>query len=226
MQSRVLGSLLGCLACLVLGLTAASVVMLHGAAQPPASGRLFPPEDLGVLESPDRDEWQQPERVMDALGIADGSHVADLGAGGGWFTIRLAGRVGPNGLVYAEDIQPEMIDAIQHRVRDHALTNVRAILGTPADPHLPAGLDAILVVDTYPQLSDPAGLLRELGKALAPTGLLGIIDFTRDGVGGPGPPLGDRLDPDAVRRDADRAGLTFDRAETFLRYQYMLVFRK
>src|SRR5262249_44627408 len=105
------------LAWLAVGLAAASAVMLHAAAQPPASGRLFPPEELGVLESPDRDEWQQPDRVMDALGIADGSHVADLGAGGGWFTIRLAGRVGPNGLVHAEDIQPEMIDAIQHRVR-------------------------------------------------------------------------------------------------------------
>jgi predicted methyltransferase len=196
------------------------------AAQPPASGRLFPPEELGVLESPDRDEWQQPERVMDALRIADGSHVADLGAGGGWFTIRLAGRVGPNGLVYAEDIQPEMIAAIQHRVRDHSLANVRTVLGAPVNPRLPTGLDAVLLVDTYPQLSDPVSLLREVSKALAPTGLLGVIDFTRDGVGGPGPALAERLDPDVVRRDAERAGLTFERSETFLRYQYMLIFRK
>ena len=75
--------------------------------------RLFPPEELGKLEGPDRDEWQQPERVMDALGIADGAHVADLGAGGGWFTVRLATRVGPNGIVYAEDVQQPMIDSIK-----------------------------------------------------------------------------------------------------------------
>ena len=79
--------------------------------QGPAHGRLFPPEDLGILESPDRDEWQQPERIMDALGIAEASRVADLGAGGGWFTIRLARRVGPNGVVFAEDVQRQMIDS-------------------------------------------------------------------------------------------------------------------
>src|SRR5512143_186121 len=72
---------------------------------------LFPPQDLGLLEGPDRDAWQKPDRIMDALGIADGSAVADLGAGGGWFTIRLARRVGPNGLVYAEDIQTQMLEA-------------------------------------------------------------------------------------------------------------------
>ena len=78
-----------------------------GAAQAkPPKRTLFQPQDLGLLEAPDRDQWQKPEQIMDALGIADGSVVADLGAGGGWFTLRLARRVGPNGLVYAEDIQP------------------------------------------------------------------------------------------------------------------------
>src|SRR5262245_24999795 len=78
-------------------------------AQNPAPSPLFSPEDLGMLESPDRVEWQQPERIMDALQIADGSKVADVGAGGGWFTVQLARRVGPNGKVYAEDIQPQML---------------------------------------------------------------------------------------------------------------------
>ena len=70
--------------------------------------RMFPPEKLGELEGPDRDLWQKPEQVMDALGIADGTTVADLGAGGGWFTVRLARRVGPQGVVYAEDVQEQM----------------------------------------------------------------------------------------------------------------------
>ena len=74
--------------------------------------RLFPPEDLGQLEGPDRDAWQRPDQIMDALQIGENSVVADLGAGGGWFTVRLARRVGPNGHVYAEDIQPQMIEAI------------------------------------------------------------------------------------------------------------------
>src|SRR4051812_8650277 len=84
---------------------------------PPPHGRLFEPKDLGLLEGPDRDAWQQPDRIMDVLRIADGSVVADLGAGGGWFTVRLARRVGPNGRVYAEDVQPPMIESIERRVR-------------------------------------------------------------------------------------------------------------
>ena len=78
-------------------------------------GRLFPPSDLGLLDAPDRDLWQRPDLIMDAMGIADASVVADIGAGSGWFTIRLARRVGPQGVVYAEDVQQEMITALSRR---------------------------------------------------------------------------------------------------------------
>lgn len=195
-------------------------------AQSPARSRLFPPEALGQLEGPDRDEWQQPERVMDALGIADGSHVADLGAGGGWFTIRLARRVQQNGLVYAEDVQPEMLDSISRRVTDQQLRNVRMTLGTNDDPRLPPGLHAALMVDLYPQLGDPIPFLRNIAKSLAPDGRLGIVDFKTDGAGGPGPPLDQRLGPDVVKRHAAQAGLRLIKEETFLRYQYFLIFGK
>ena len=92
--------------------------------------RLFPPQDLGLLEAPDRDDWNKPEQIMDAVGIADGAVVADLGAGGGWMEIRLARRVGPNGVVYAEDIQPQMIEAINRRMQHEGLANVRTVMGT------------------------------------------------------------------------------------------------
>jgi ubiquinone/menaquinone biosynthesis C-methylase UbiE len=187
-------------------------------------GRLFPPEDLAMLEGPDRDAWQQPWRVMDALGIADGSAVADVGAGGGWFTVRLARRVGPNGLVYAEDVQRQMIDSIQRRVQREGLRNVRILLGRDEDPGLPAGaLDAVLMVDAYHEVQDRTGLLRNILAALKPTGRLGIVDFKSDG-GGPGPPLEDRIDPGVVIRDAEAAGLRLLSHETFLPYQYLLVF--
>jgi predicted methyltransferase len=121
-----------------------------GPQQPSRHGRLYEPRDLALLESPDRDIWQKPDRIMDALGIADGSVVADLGAGGGWFTIRLARRVGPNGIVYAEDIQRLMIEATERRVGREGLRNVRTRLGTAEDPDLPRNsMDAILIVDTY-----------------------------------------------------------------------------
>lgn len=186
--------------------------------------RLFPPENLGLLEGPDRDDWQQPERVMDELGIADGSRVADLGAGGGWFTVRLARRVGPNGVVYAEDVQPQMLESIRRRVSREGLTNVERILGTPDDPRLPGDLQAVLIVDVYPQLADPVAVLRNVRRSLAPNGRVGVIDFKTDGAGGPGPPLEARLDPEVVISDAAEAGLRLIRHETFLRFQYLLIF--
>jgi predicted methyltransferase len=191
----------------------------------PQHGRLFPPEHLGLLEGPDRDAWQQPEKVMDALGIADGSIVADLGAGGGWFTIRLARRVGPNGRVYAEDVQPQMIESIKRRVERENLRWVTTILGTHTDPQLPAPVDAVLIVGVYNEMEEPVALLRNLAADLKPKGRIGIIDFKKDGFG-PGPALEERVDPERVIEDAEAAGLRLLARETFLRYQYMLVFGK
>jgi ubiquinone/menaquinone biosynthesis C-methylase UbiE len=211
---------------IAVAIAAASLPLTGLDAQRPAQSTVFAPEDLGVLESPDREQWQQPEAIMDALGIADGSRVADIGAGGGWFTVRLGHRVGSGskGRVYAEDIQPQMLDAIARRVRDHGLNNVDRILGTADNPRLPGNLDAVLIVDTYPQFPEPVTLLRHIRQALAATGRLGIVDFRKDGAGGPGPPLEERIDPEIIRRDAAQAGLTFLREETFLRYQYLLIF--
>ncbi len=163
---------------------------------------------------------------MDALQIADGSRVADIGAGGGWFTVRLARRVGPNGRVYGQDVQREMIDSIRRRAADQGLTNVETVLGRIDDPKLPSGLDAVIIVDTYPQISDPVRILGFLRAALKPAGLVGIVEWTKDGAGGPGPSLSERVDPEKVRRDAEAAGLIFRAHHTFLRYQYLLVFGK
>ena len=164
---------------------------------------------------------------MDELGIGDGSVVADLGAGGGWFTVRLARRVGPNGRVYAEDIQRQMIEAIHRRVEREALSDrVIPRLGTPLDPRLPANaLDAALIVDAYHEMEQPVVLLRNLAQSLKPKGRIGIVNYTKDG-GGPGPPLEDRVDAERVIRDAQAAGLRLVARPNFLRYQYMLVFEK
>jgi len=211
---------------IVLAAVVASALTIGIGAQREAHVRLFPPEDLGDLESPDRELWQQPDVVMDELNIAEASKVADIGAGGGWFTIRLARRVGPNGIVYAEDIQQQMIDSITRRVEREGLKNVRPILGTADDPRLPRGLQAVLIVDTYPALRDPVNFLRKIAASLAPKGLVGIVDWKKNGAGGPGPPLPERLDPDVILRDARQAGLTLVGEKTFLRYQYFLIFGK
>jgi predicted methyltransferase len=190
----------------------------------PSHGRLFPPEDLGLLDAPDRDIWQRPDQVMDALAIAEASIVADIGAGGGWFTVRLARRVGPNGLVYAEDVQAEALTAISRRVAAEGLTNVKTVMGQGSDPRLPAGkLHAALMVDAYSEIEDRVTFLRNLAKSLRPDGRIGVVDFTLEG-GGPGPPTEERVSPESVIREAANAGLRLLSRETFLEYQYFLIF--
>ena len=210
----------------VLVLAAMLLVTSSGLSQSQGHGRLFPPSDLGLLEAPDRDLWQRPDQVMDAMGIADASVVADIGAGSGWFTIRLARRVGSQGLVYAEDVQPEMINAVTRRVQREGLTNVRAVRGQNSDPKLPAGsLDAALVVDAYHEVEDRVTMLANLARALKPQGRIGVVDFRLDGTG-PGPSPEERVSPDVVVKDAAKAGLRLVRQEAFLPYQYFLIFGK
>ena len=203
---------------------AALVLLCAAAAGAAQHARLFPPENLGLLEGPDRDAYQRPDQIMDALQIGENSVVADLGAGGGWFTVRLALRVKPNGRVYAEDIQQQMIQAIDRRMTREGLRNVITQLGTADDPKLPANaLDAVLIVDAYHEVEHPVALLRNVRTALKPGGVVGIVNFKKDGSG-PGPPMDERVDPEQVISDARAAGLELRKREDFLRYQYMLTF--
>ena len=187
-------------------------------------GSLFPPQNLGLLEGPDRDTWQKPDQIMDALRVADGSKVADIGAGAGWFTIRLARRVGPNGRVYAQDIQREMLEATRRRVSREGLQNVETRLGQGTSPSLPDGaLDAVLVVDVYPEVEDRVTFLRNLATSLKRNGRIGVVNY-KPGRGGPGPvgEEGVRVESERVEADATAAGLrVLSRAN--LPYQYLLV---
>ena len=165
---------------------------------------------------------------MDALGIADGSKVADLGAGGGWFTVRLARRVGPNGVVYAEDVQPQMIEAIAARGRRGNVS--RNIEYDPGDGHRP---DAPGRRSTPSSSSTPTARLpatrccssRTCARALKEGGRVGIVDYKRQG-GGPGPD-GARPDPASDRGSGtSRRGCACVARETFLPFQFFLVFER
>jgi ubiquinone/menaquinone biosynthesis C-methylase UbiE len=207
-------------------IVAIMVVPLHAAqtSQAQRHGRLFPPTDLGLLEVPDRAAWQKPELIMDALKIAEPAHVADIGAGGGFFTVRLARRVGPNGKVYAQDIQQPMLEAIKRRVTREGLQNVETRLSSENDPNLPAGaLDAVLIVDTYQEIDDSdrrVAFLRGLAQTLKPNGRIGLVNY-KPGRGGPGPEQG-RIESGVAEAEARRAGLrVIDRAN--LPFQYLLI---
>jgi ubiquinone/menaquinone biosynthesis C-methylase UbiE len=197
----------------------------RGFAQAKPKSRLFPPLDLGLLEGADREQWQKPDQIMDALKIADGSVVSDLGAGGGWFTVRLARRVGPNGLVYAEDIQPLMIEAIKRKVQRENLTNVRTLLGTTRDSRLPRGLDAVLIVGAYHEMEDPVALLANAAESLKPQGRIGVVDFLA-GAGGPGPDPDQRVDPETVIAGAAAAHLHLIERDSIPPFMFLLVFGK
>jgi ubiquinone/menaquinone biosynthesis C-methylase UbiE len=186
---------------------------------------LFSPLNLGVLEGADREQWNKPEQIMDALKIADGSRVAEIGAGGGWFTIRLAHRVNQRGIVYAEDVQPEMIEAIRRRVQRENLTNVRTVLGTTKDSRLPHDLDAILINWAYSELEYPIVVLKNAAESLKPQGRIGIVDFS-PGAGGPGPEPEQRVDPDTVIKGATAAGLRVISKETVPPFMFMVVLGK
>ncbi len=211
-------------ACLAM-LSAVAAGPVQALAQERRHSQQFPAAELGELEGPDREAWQKPDAIMDALGIYDGSTVADLGAGGGWFTVRLARRVGPTGRVYAQDIQKPMIESMERRFRREGLRNVMTVLGTPEDPKLPAPVDAVLIVGVYGELGQPVELLRNVRKSLRPAGRVGIVDFRKDGLG-PGPPLEERVDEAVVIKDAEQAGLHRIVQPTPLPFQYLLIFGK
>jgi len=202
----------------------------HQVAESTSTDRLFSAQDLGLLDAADRDEWQKPDQIMDALKIAEGSRVAELGAGGGWFTSRLARRVEENGVVYAEDIQRLMLVALERRVGREGLRNVVPVLGTANDPKLPPEIDAVLIVDAYHEMQDPdhpsqvITLFKNVAKSLKPQGCLGVVDFL-PGSGGPGPDHM-RVDPEAVVRVAEAANLRLVKRESVPPFQFLLVFGK
>lgn len=195
-----------------------------GASTSSQQPRLTKPSDLLLLEGPDRDSWQKPEQIMDELRIGERSSVADIGAGSGWFTVRLAQRA-LNGIVYAQDVQDEMLAAIRRRVNREGLKNVTEVRGTDTATNLPLrALDAILVVDVYPELDERVTFLRNLTQSLKPRGRIGVVNY-KPGAGGPGPAPERRFPPSVVEQDARDANLrvlsTMD-----LRYQYVMVLGK
>ena len=138
--------------------------------------------DLSIFEDPRRDENLQINRVMDLLKIKEGSSVADIGAGSGWFTVRAARRAGAKGAVYAVEINPDFLEHIEQRASEEKLANIHTVLGKEDDPLLPPeSVDSVLVLKTYHEIAQPILLLARLRKAMRTGALLGIIDRNGNG---------------------------------------------
>ncbi len=178
--------------------------------------------DLSIFEDKDRDERLQVQRVMDILGIKEGTHVADIGAGSGWFTVRAARRVGSTGIVYAVDINPESITYINRRIQRDRIGNVHAILSEEDDPKLSKNsIDSVLLLKTYHEVAHPVLLLENLRISLRSGARVGIID--RNGKGDD-----HGISRDVVIKEAAQAGYQLQEQYDFVKgdgQDYFLVFR-
>jgi ubiquinone/menaquinone biosynthesis C-methylase UbiE len=174
------------------------------------------------FDDPARDGWQMPARVIDVLGLSPSASVADIGAGTGYFTVRVAKAV-PRGNVYAVDVEPTMLEHIRKRAVGEHLQNVVTLQASSSSPNLPKPVDVVLIVDTYHHLPSRPTYFRELTKSLATGGRVAIIDFRKDSPEGPPPEF--RFEADQIIDEMTHAGYRLDAKHDFLPRQHFLVFR-
>ena len=201
----------------------------HGAHGQPGAGRYGNPADLdhyiARLADPARDAWQKPDEVVAALGLRPGQTACDVGAGPGYFTLRLARAVGATGRVYAVDVEPKILDALRERLGASGLRNVTPVLALADDALLPAAAcDVILIVDTYHHFPDRPAYLRRLAGALRPGGRIANVDYHKRPTP-VGPPMDHRLSREEFLGEARAAGLAVAAEPTFLPHQYFLMLR-
>jgi ubiquinone/menaquinone biosynthesis C-methylase UbiE len=178
-----------------------------------------------VFDDPGRDAWQKPDDVLRDLGVAPGMTVADLGAGTGYFSVRLAKAVGAAGRVLAIDVEPKLVDYLKERAAKEHLAQLVPVLALPDDPKLPArGVDLVLIVDTWHHIDDRLHYLAKLAAGLKAGGRVAVVDFEK-GDFPVGPPDAHKLTADAVISEFDEAGWSLAKQGDELPYQYVLVFK-
>lgn len=194
--------------------------------QPPRADhmqhRFDNPEELAAaFDDPERDEWQMPPRVIEALGLRADSVVADIGAGTGYFSMRLA-RAVPQGTVYAVDIEPAMLDFLRKRAAAEHASNVVPVQAGAATPNLPNAVDVVLIVNTYHHLPERVSYFEHLKRSLRPTGRVAIVDFRKESPSGPPPEF--RFEAAEIIAEMTAAGYRVEQRHEFLPRQHFLVF--
>jgi precorrin-6B methylase 2 len=176
-----------------------------------------------VRESRQREE--DCRMLIEALDIRPGQVICDMGCGTGFYTLELARRVGPRGLVYAVDVQPEMLHMLAERLVREGVRNVRPVLGTPIDPRLPkATVDLVLCVDVYHEFSHPEAMLERIQESLAADGQLVLAEFRGEDPAVPIKPL-HKMTKAQVRAELEPAGYVLDRQFDRLPWQHLLFFK-
>jgi arsenite methyltransferase len=179
---------------------------------------------LAMLENPQRDEEQKPDEVIAALNLKEGETLADIGAGSGYFSVRLARKVGVSGRIYAVDINPDMILYMNRRIRDMKLINVTTVLSAPDDPLLmEASINRFFVCNTWHHIENRPAYMARMKKMLKPGGQVIVVDYLKKPLP-VGPPPEMKLAREDAIREMESNGFKLAREHTFLPYQYFLVF--
>jgi SAM-dependent methyltransferase len=196
----------------------------------PISGRRYATvmgwQGADWLERSEREQEEKPGLALEALGDLTGAAVADIGAGTGYFTVRLAARVGPAGRVYANDLQPEMLRMLDARLQRERIANVTLVQGAIDDPRLPpASLDLVLMVDVYHELSEPQKMLRAIRAALKPAGRLVLLEYRKED---PAVPIlfEHKMSVAEAKMEVEAEGFRMQRADERLPRQHILIFAK
>ena len=228
MRRRTIALLRGSLLAAVLTASLAAGLAAQAPGVHPISGRRFAPvmgyQGAPWLERSEREEEEAPDVALNVLKIARGSSVADIGAGSGYITERLAARVGPGGRVFANDVQPQMLNILARRLSDRKITNVTLVEGTLDDPRLPtASVDLVLMVDVYHELSQPQAILRHLRASLKPGGRLVLLEYRKEDPTVPIKPEHKRSVAEA-KMEVEAEGFTLAKVDEALPRQHILIF--
>jgi SAM-dependent methyltransferase len=210
----------------------AAGALAHAFAQDrhPISGRKY----AGVMGAagadwlvrPERETEEQPDLALKLIGVPKGATVGDIGAGAGYLTWRLAALVGPAGKVYANDIQPEMLDLLRKNMRQRKITNVEPVLGAFDDPKLPPNsLDLVILVDVYHEFSEPQKMLRHIRESLKPDGRLVLLEYRAEDPAVPIRPE-HKMTVAQVNMELEPEGFHPDRLLEDLPRQHILIFKK
>ncbi len=198
--------------------------------EPRKPARMLPASRSAILVSPEREKLERPEEVLDRMKLQSGQLVADLGAGVGWYSLRIAKRVAPSGAVFAVDVQQGMLDQLQARMKEAGVRNIYPVLGGEADPMLPEGkMDWILLVDVYHELAQPQAMLAKIRQALAPEGKVALVEYRAEQDPATLPvriPRDHQMTIAEVLREWLPAGFELVEFHEFLPAQHYFIFRK
>jgi ubiquinone/menaquinone biosynthesis C-methylase UbiE len=207
------------------GQTVATAQAVH-----PVTGRHIAPV-MGVngadwLEREERQREEQPEKAILAFHLKPGMLVGDVGAGTGFYSLRVARAIAPSGIVYAEDIQPGMLERLNANATAQHVANVVTVLGTETDPRLPAGkLDLVVLVDVYHEFSRPQRMLDRIRDSLKPDGRLVLLEFRKEDASVPIRPE-HKMSVDEVRAEVTPEGYRFEEVIDTLPWQHIIFFQK